>query len=578
MGADRVAELARALHVSPQFATILLHRGIQEVTQARQHLKPTWDTLNDPHRMKDMDRAVARIRRALLEKERILVFGDYDVDGITATTLLKRLFSVMGHPVAAAIPNRLQDGYGLNLAAAERIALEKKVDVVVTVDCGISDVQGVTYLKDHGIDVIVTDHHVAPPALPPAAAIINPMQPDCDYPFKKLAGVGVAFKLAWALATEFSPRRRMTEEFREFLFEAMGLVALGTVCDVVPLVEENRVLVSFGLLSLVQSPNPGLRALLEVAGLANRTLEPVHLGFKVGPRINAAGRMGLPEDALALLTSTSYQEAIDLATHLDTLNNRRQKLERSVLAQVTRLLEEQDLVPAEGVVLAHEGWSPGILGIVASRLVDLYHTPAVLLSLQEGCARGSGRSVQGFDLLDVLQASSAHLANFGGHASAVGFTVDLDRVEAFVADFRRRLKDKLSTFVQRSGLDVDCPVRLQDVSLDLIRELERLKPYGEGNPPPLLLSRNVRIPGHPKWLGRKNRFLRFLVSQDLESSPVSAIIPARDLTPDRLKALSPCDIAFHPRRLFMGGQETLELKVKGIVKSELRDPEGPVED
>ncbi len=578
MSPDRAAELARALHTSPQFAAILLHRGIQEITQARQHLKPDWDALNDPYTMKDMDCAVTRIRRALMEKERVLIFGDYDVDGITATTLLMRFFSVMGHPVAAAIPDRLREGYGLNLPAAQRIVREKKADVVVTVDCGISDVQGVTCLKDHGIDVIVTDHHVAPPVLPPAAAIINPMQPDCRYPFKKLAGVGVTFKLAWALATEFSPRRRMTEEFRDFLYEAMGLVALGTVCDVVPLVEENRVLVSFGLRSLVQSPNPGLRALLEVAGLAGRSLEPVHLGFNVGPRINAAGRMGSPEDALALLTSTSYQEAIDLATRLDTLNNRRQKLERSVLTQVTRLIEERGLPPSEGVVLAHEGWSPGILGIVASRLVDRHHTPAVLLALQEGGGRGSGRSIQGFDLLDVLKGSSAHLANFGGHASAVGFTVDLDQVEAFVADFRRRLRDKLAGFVPRTGLDVDCPVRLEDISLDLVRELERLRPFGEGNPPPLLLSRNVKIPGYPKWVGRKNRLLRFLVTQDLDASPLSAIIQASDLTPEELKALSPCDIAFHPRRAFKGGQETLELKVKGIANSETQGPEGIEED
>jgi len=381
----------------------------------------------------------------------------------------------------------------------------------------------------------------------------------------------VAFKLAWALATEFSPRRRMSEEFRDFLFEATGLVALGTVCDVVPLQEENRVLVSYGLRSLVDSPNPGLRALLEVAGLANRTLEPLHLGFKIGPRINAAGRMGFPGDALSLLTSSSYQEAIDFATRLDTLNTRRQNQERSILTQVLQTLEEKSHPVGGSVVIAQRGWSPGIMGIVAARLVDIHRAPAVLISMTETNARGSGRSIPGFNLLDVLKECQSYLTDFGGHASAVGFTLELDQVEAFVHDFHKLLREKLAGFFPESGYAIDHQVDLQDLSQDLIRELDQLKPYGECNPPPLFLTRNVKIAGHPRPVGKKKKFLKFLVNQSGNTSPVSAIGPMGTMTPENLKALSPCDILHIPHRVFRGGQEVLELRVKAIVKSGSRD-------
>jgi len=558
---ERVRSLSRALRSSRQLSTILLNRGIHDADSARKFLRPDWSDLHDPFQIKDMRKAVDRIRQAVLDREPTLIFGDYDVDGITATTVLHRLFSLMDHPVTTIIPDRITEGYGLNRPAAERIVRSRRASLVVTVDCGVSDIEGVQLLKENGIDVIITDHHVAPPALPPADALVNPKRLDCDYPFKLLAGVGVAFKLAWAIATEFSPRRRMTDEFRDFLLEATGLVALGTVCDVVPLVDENRVLVTYGLKSLASSPNPGLRALLDVAGVSGRTLEPKHLGFKVGPRINAAGRMGCPEDALALLAASSYQEAIECANRLDRLNGRRQNRERVVLAQVNQMVETLPRPPSEGVVLAHENWSPGITGTVASRLVDAHGAPCVLIAVNDNQGRGSGRSIPGLNLLELLAGFKDRLLSFGGHAGAVGFSVSREAIDGFVRDFGTCIAERIASSSFEQRLVADCEVRLKDITHKLLREIEMLRPHGEGNPPPLFVSREVKIPGHPKSTGRKRKTLRFLVNQELTRPPIPATSSALRLGPSELKRIAPVDLAYVPKCVFKGGQGALELNV-----------------
>lgn len=565
---SRAGDLAKRLSVPSLLAHVLVSRGHGEVDAAKRFLNPDWQALRDPFGLKDMDVAVERIRRALLDRERILVFGDYDVDGITATTLVSRLFAVLGHPVQTFIPDRLSDGYGVTPAAADRIIARGDIDLVITVDCGVSDVAGVERLVGAGIDVIVTDHHVAPPTLPKATAVVNPMRADCTYPFKRLAGVGVAFKLAAALTETLSPRRQLTEEFRTFLLEATGLVALGTVCDVVPLIDENRVFTHFGLTSLVESPNPGLRALLEVSGLIGKTLEPHHLGFKVGPRLNAAGRMGSPDDALNLLTATSYQQAIDLAGRLDQLNTRRQALERGMLNQVTRSLRDGDADPAAGVVLTGKGWSPGITGIVASRLVDAHRAPAVLIAVRDGIGRGSGRSIAGLDLLEIVETLSSHLSNHGGHPRAVGFSIHEDKVETFAAALREKIAERMASHVPPPTLRIDA--MLDDIHAlepGTVAALRRLAPFGEGNPPPLLLARGLNIPGHPRAIGRARRSMRLLLSTDTASPPVPATIQQPGLTPDQLKALSPCDAALIPD---LKARE-IQMRIKAIQPAAAQD-------
>ncbi|MBN2491676.1 MAG: single-stranded-DNA-specific exonuclease RecJ [Planctomycetes bacterium] len=570
----RVETLAAALHVTLPFARLLHSRGFLAPDAARRYLRPEFRDLHDPHLMADMEAAVARIRRALSERQRILVFGDYDVDGITGTSLLQRFFTLAGHPVAAFIPDRLTEGYGLNEASAERIAAAGDVDLVLTVDCGVSDRAGVALLKARGIDVVVTDHHVAPPELPPADALVNPMRADCPYPFKRLAGVGVAFKLAVALAEAFSPRRRASDEFKDFLLEATGLVALGTVCDVVPLVGENRVLVAHGLRSLAASPTPGIRALLEAAGVAGQPLEPVHLAFKVGPRINAAGRMGCPEDALALLAASSYPQAVERAARLDALNTRRQNQERSVLRQVERILEKETAGLETGIVLARSGWSPGILGIVASRLADAHRVPAVLIALQGEHARGSGRSVPGLNLLEVLARCQADLITCGGHAGAVGFTLRTDRAESFVAALGKALAERWAAGGAGSELTADAELNLSELTPALLRELEDLRPHGEGNPPALFVARGVEVPGRARAEGPRRRQLRFLVRQGADRPPVSAVALGLGLEPGELKALAPLDIAYVPRLVFHGGHRgTLEISVRAAAPSKRRAPD-----
>ncbi len=538
--------LAERLGVSTLLAQVLVQRGHRTPTDAAAFLRPDWSDLHDPLAMAGMEVAVERVRRALRERERILVFGDYDVDGISSVALLERLFDVMAHPVRTMIPDRMRDGYGLSENAAARILDGDPVDLVITVDCGVSDAAGVARLGAAGVDVIVTDHHVPPAELPPALAVVNPMRADCTYPFKRLAGVGVAFKFATAMIDAFSPQRRLTDELRAFLLEAAALATLGTVCDVVPLVDENRILVTHGLRSLAQSTNPGLRALIEVAGLAGRPLAPRDLGFKLGPRLNAAGRMGTPTDALELLTATSYQPAIDAANRLDTLNQRRQSIERSIVRQAERMLADAGgPSPRAGIVLAREGWSPGVLGIVASRLVDAHGVPVVLIGVNDGVGRGSGRSVPGFNLLEVVTTCGERLRTFGGHAGAIGLSVGADAVDDAVAALRAALEGALATFERGPWIDVDAIVPLGALRIPSMRELDRLAPFGPANRAPIFLGHQVRTAGPIKPSGGGRRQFRTLLVDDATDQPISALLPPSTGTPPRLPRTR-FDVAYAP--------------------------------
>ncbi|HSE98156.1 MAG TPA: single-stranded-DNA-specific exonuclease RecJ, partial [Blastocatellia bacterium] len=391
-----VARLARELKLSEVTATLLANRGITETETAHRFLNPRLSDLHDPFLMRDMHEAVGRILRAVEQKEKILIYGDYDVDGTTSTVILKKALSIVGADVSYYIPQRLKDGYGLREDAMER-AKEQGYHLIISVDTGIRARQVVEHARSLGLDIIITDHHLPEEGLPRANAVLNPKRPDCSYPDKNLAGVGVAFKLAQALLNE-TGHERYVESF-------IKIAAIGTIADIVPLVGENRVIAKYGLVGLERPNNIGLRALLEVAGVTNRTITSFDVGFRIGPRINAAGRMAGANAVVELFDATDLNTARQMALSMDQRNAERQQAEADILAQVFAEIERDPQISSSHVaVIAGEGWHRGVIGIAASRIVEQIHRPAIIISIENGVGHGSGRSIRAFHLLDGLTA------------------------------------------------------------------------------------------------------------------------------------------------------------------------------
>ena len=510
----QAARLAQALGVPPLVGHILGHRGLETPESARAFLWPTLAQLHDPSAMPGLMEAADRLVRAAQAGDPIVIYGDYDVDGITATAILWQALRLAGATPRIYVPHRLEEGYGLNLEAVEQLAAEG-ARVLVTVDCGITGLEEVARARDLGLDVIVTDHHEPKPGrLPPAQVLVDPKLPDSSYPFRELSGAGIALKLAWAIGQRLSRRDRVSEPFREFLVAATGLAALGTIADVVPLVGENHVLASFGLRALAGSRQAGLAALLQTARIEDRALEADDIGFILGPRLNAAGRLGHARDAVTLLTTADPEAATTIAKALDRQNRQRQDLEKQILAeaeeQVARTFSPQR---DAAIVLAGAGWHTGVIGIVASRLVEEYYRPTILIGIRDGQAQGSGRSIPGFPLHEALAACEAHLSNYGGHAMAAGLRLVEEAVPRFREAFLAHAASRLNREQLTPHLEVDAEVSLADVSLETARVLERLGPFGAGNERPVLAVRSVGITGEPRRIGRRGEHIAMHVTQ-----------------------------------------------------------------
>ncbi len=508
------ARLARALELPMAMAHVLVNRGIRTADQATQFLKPDEMDLCEPSRMLGLERAAQRILDAIARGERIFIQGDYDVDGITSTFLLYRVLHRELHAqVEVRIPNRLTDGYGLSRDAVD-MAAAKGCRLIVTVDCGITANKEVEYARSRGIDVVVTDHHEPPAVLPEAHAIVNPLQPGCPYPFKHLAGVGVTFKLVQHL---------LNSSAGEFVFDLgrarpyLDVVALGTIADVVPLVGENRVLARIGLDLLGQDTRLGLKALLDESpkrfnarnGAPNKPLNSTHVAFVLAPRINAAGRMGKAERGLELLLAEEPDEAKRIARELEGLNDDRRGRDGEVREAALQMAESQLATNPDqrSLVLWDERWHQGVIGIVASRLVERLNRPTVLISLQDGVGRGSGRSIPGVDLTRILQACDPLLMAHGGHAFAAGLTVAQDRLEEFRDRFERLVNEALDDEGFRVRIPYEAELEPADCDLDLVEHLERLAPFGLDNPEPVFRMNGVRIL-HPKEVGQ-GKHIRF---------------------------------------------------------------------
>jgi single-stranded-DNA-specific exonuclease len=505
---ESTKRLAAALNVHPTVARLLCMRGLGDAEVASRFLAPSLDHLHDPFRLADMRPAVERIERALAARERIAIHGDYDVDGITSTVILRRALEMLGGEVVHFIPERLRDGYGLQPAAIERLHAEG-VHLIISVDCGIRATEATRRARELGVDLIITDHHEPEGTLPPALAVINPKRPDCSYPDKHLAGVGVALKLVQALCQR-ADRSKWLPAF-------VKIAAIGTLADVVPLVGENRVIAKLGLAALSTGRHTvGLRALLEASGLTGKRIDSYQVGFILAPRVNAAGRMSTPDIATRLLLAndeSAAEEARALAQQLNDENLRRQTEEADLVAQAKKAIETDPAIGAHNVlVVGGDGWHRGVIGIAASKLVDQYHKPAIVLSVEDGVAHGSCRSISAFDMLGALERCGDLFLRFGGHKQAAGLTMDAARVPEFRARINAHADEVLEPDDLRPRLRIDGALNLRHITADLVDGLNAMAPFGLANPRPVFHAMPVEIVDGPRPI--KDRHLKMTFRQD----------------------------------------------------------------
>ena len=498
-----VARLARELRLSELTATLLVNRGITDPEAADRFLNPSIAYLHDPFLMRDMREAVTRIMRAIELKEKILIYGDYDVDGTTSTVILKKALSIIGADVSYYIPERLKDGYGLR-DDAMKMAKDSGYHLIISVDTGIRAQQVVEHARSLGLDIIITDHHLPEEGLPRANAVLNPKRPDCQYPNKNLAGCGVAFKLAQALLAE-SGHERLTESF-------IKIAAIGTIADIVPLVGENRVIAKYGLAGLKQPNNHGLRALLEVAGIGGKTVSCFDVGFRIGPRINAVGRMAGASAAVDLFDAPDLETAMRLAVAMNEQNAARQQIEADILQQVMSKIEsDTGLRDSHIAVIAGEGWHRGVIGIVASKVVDHLYRPAIIISIENGVGHGSGRSIQAFHLLDGLESCSDLFERFGGHSHAAGLAMRADKIDELRERLNKHARSVLTDEDLIPIIQTDYHLPLKLASHETVEEITRLEPFGPGNPQPVFEAHGAQVVSPPRVL--KEKHLKFRVQQ-----------------------------------------------------------------
>jgi single-stranded-DNA-specific exonuclease len=501
---ERVHDLVGMLGIPPVIAKILFHRGIHTKEEARRFFKPDWGDLNDPFLMKDMDIAVERIVRALERKERILIYGDYDVDGITSVSLLYLFLTQHGGNVGFYIPDRLREGYGLSSAGIIQAANEGAT-LLITVDCGITGVDEIRQARHLGLDVIVSDHHEQGKELPDALAILNPKRKDCPYPFKELAGVGVAFKLAQALC-------RGLEINEEDSRELIDLVALGSAADIVPLIHENRTLVKLGMERLNRLDRIGIRALAETSGLLGKPIGTGQVVFILAPRINAVGRLGNAERAVRLLITEAESQAKEIAQILESENRNRKNLDEETFQETKVLIEKTARFShARTVVLAKEGWHPGVIGIVASRIVEQFCRPTVMIALDGDLGKGSARSISNFDIYSALKGCEDLLLSYGGHRHAAGLMIKQDKIGQFI----ERFEEIAARTIQEEDLIhkiwVDAEIMLPEITDKFVRLMNLFAPFGPHNMRPVFLSRNLNVVGSPRVVGKNH--LKFKVRQ-----------------------------------------------------------------
>lgn len=549
-------ELGSELGIKPITAQLMLNRGINTSDSARTYLEPDLANLHDPFLLKDMDKAVDRLVLAFDKKEKVALYGDYDVDGTTSTALLKMFFADIGIDTVCHIPERLTEGYGMNKAAMKSLS-DKGASIVITADCGVSNSEEIEYANSLGLDCIITDHHELPEGVLPAFALLNPKRPDCTFPFDGLAGVGVAFNLVMALRSTFRKLEKVDDVPN--LKRYLDIVTIGTVADMVPLTDENRIFVTYGLKEINNNPRVGVRALMEVSGVKIGDVKTDSIGFKLAPRINAAGRLDKATAALDLLVETDEVKARELAEQLDRENTSRRHIEQVILDEALKMVEAELTTRSDdrAIVLYKEGWHPGVIGIVASRIVRTYGKPCVIIAVSDGIGKGSIRSITGVDVLAGLRSCHDLLDKYGGHKAAAGLTISEGKLEEFKSGFIDFMNSSVSDDDMVPKLELDGEITMDLVNAELVGELEKLAPFGQANREPVLCAKGVTV-GQSSVVGSNHLKLKI----GSKGNSIDAIaFGMGEFHPIKSKI----DVAFYPYMENWNGRRSLKLMIKDII-------------
>ncbi len=547
-------ELATELEIPQNISQILVNREIADAVEMKRFFYPTLEDLSDPMLLPNMKAAVERVIEALAQREKIVVFGDYDVDGITSTSLIYLVLNRFGADISWYLPDRVEEGYGLSRAGIDE-AVDKGVTLLISVDCGITGVEEVEYAKSRGMDCVITDHHEPADILPDAVALVDPKLSEENPETRELAGVGVAFKLAEALFNELG-------EDKSALYEHLDLVGLGTIADIVPLVGENRILAKFGLRQLESTKKPGLKSLLQITGLWGNELFSWNVVFVLAPRLNAVGRIGSASSAFELLTTYDSTRAIQMSRLLDEENKKRKKLDEVIFANAIQMVEDTvDLENDRAIVLESEEWHVGVIGIVASRLVEKYHRPAVLISTSEGSGQGSARSISTFHLLNAVKHASDYLVKYGGHKYAAGLCIEPKKIADFRKSFVSVANKELTEEDMIPHLKIDANIVADDVSMDLLNWLNLFSPYGPKNMRPVFTIENARIIRPTKIVGKNH--LRFKILNSKRGFDAIAF-GMGEMKSKIDNAIEPVNLAFVVESNNYYGYPQVQLRIKDI--------------
>ena len=553
-------ELAEKIGMSPVMAGLLIQRGIKTESAAKRFFRPMLNELIDPFLMNDMDVAVDRLNDAMGRKERIMVYGDYDVDGCTAVALVYKFLQQFYSNIDYYIPNREEEGSGVSKKGID-FAAETGVKMIIVLDCGIKAVEEIAYAKERGIDFIICDHHVPDEVMPPAVAILNPKRNDSTYPFKHLCGCGVGFKFMQAFAKNNGiPFSR--------LIPLLDFCAVSIASDLVPVEGENRTLAFHGLKQLNQSPSIGLKAIIEICGLTNRELTMSDIVFKIGPRINASGRMMNGREAVDLLVERDLQRGLTMATRINEYNEQRKDVDKQMTVEANEIVERLESQQHQrSIVLYDEGWKKGVVGIVASRLTELYFRPTVVLTIIDGMASGSARSVAGFDVYDAVKSCRDLLENFGGHTYAVGLTMRQEKIPEFRRRFQEYVDNHILPEQTQQTLDIDMELDFQQINKRLLNELKRLAPHGPGNSKPLFITRNVFDYGTSKVVGRHQEHIKLELVDSKSAVVMNGIAFGQSAAARYIKSKRSFDIVYTiEENTYKRGE--VQLQIEGIRPSE----------
>lgn len=554
---EEITGFAQQFNLNPIIVAILFNRGITTPSAVRIFLEKRNSSIHSPLDLCDMDKAVARVYDALKNNEKIVIYGDYDADGITSTVLLYTFLKEQGADVSYYIPDRNSEGYGINIIAINKFAKEK-VNLVITVDCGITSIGEVEFAKTQNLDMVILDHHTCRDELPRAVAAVDPKRPDCDAEFKDLAGVGVALKFVLALTMEMG--KNTTDVFKRYA----ELTAIGTISDVVPLLDENRIIVERGLDSIKSGGNIGVSALLKVSGADARPITASTIAFSIAPRINASGRMGTAETAVKLLLSDNHADAEKLANELDSINRNRQVTEQEIFkAAEEQIANDAMFDKKQIVVIAGEDWHHGVIGIVAARICEKYYKPCILISHSNGVGKGSGRSIPGFNLYDALDAVSEHLTTFGGHSGAAGIGINMSEIDKFTTAINNYAKKILTPEDMIPKVNIDCKLRPESITLQLAKSISLLEPFGMNNETPIFSVHGVTI-AFMDTVGIDSKHLRLKVSANGVSFNAIGFNMAEYAPFFRVGDL--VDLAFSLDINNYQGNQTVQLLVKDIKK------------